>query len=85
MQRTSEARERDLRGMGITPRERAIHLWSRGVDAVELHDAGWLRSRYWDDGLTLRAIALELGCSAWRVGQAMDGHDIPRRPRGPKR
>lgn len=86
MARASGERERDLRGMGVEPRERMNRAWSRGnYDAVELDDAGWLRARYWDDNRTLREIGSELGCSAWAVGKAMTRHGISRRPRGPRK
>lgn len=44
-----------------------------------LTNPDWLRARYVDDGLTLKAIATQLGCCLMTVARALERHGIPRR------
>lgn len=52
------------------------------VTFPELADADWLRSKYVDGGMTLKAIAVELGATDQGVRGAMLRHGISRREKG---
>ena len=71
---------RGLGRHGIPVRSHADR--GRGTGSPLLRDPVWLRARYETDLLTLTQVGALAGVSGARVGQAMDGHGIARRPTG---
>lgn len=75
----SDAQRRDW----DDPERRAKRLeampWCRVIP--ELEDPIWLTARYVDEGMTTRAIAIQLGCSHGKVGKSLREAGIPTRPR----
>jgi lambda repressor-like predicted transcriptional regulator len=66
---------------GITPRRRGGVAGRRKPGRPpQLEDPQWLAARYWEQRLSIRAVARELRVSASAVRAAMLRHDIPRRP-----
>jgi transposase-like protein len=53
----------------------------RGRRPVELDDADWLRRRYVDAGMSMRAIAEEVGAASATVSRALRRHSIKQQPR----
>jgi transcriptional regulator GlxA family with amidase domain len=48
----------------------------------ELHDAMWLMERYWQERMSMREIAEELGCNRETVQEAFEREMIATRGRG---
>lgn len=56
-------------------------MWQRS-SYPELQDDSWLWRKYHEDGLTLREIAAEVGCSSSTVQNWLNVHDIEARASG---
>ncbi len=71
---------RAIRSQNITDRRR-LHE----VRFSLLHDPGWLRRRYIDDGRNATELAVEIGCRPPTVLKALHRHGIDVRPGRPRR
>jgi transposase len=75
IERRSPAESQKLRG---TATGEDNHFWSES-DRDDHTNPDWLRERYWEDGMSIRGIADEVGVSHGTVRHQMKQFDIERR------